>query len=136
MAAAQTNEAGPSSCPTNRLYVPSSVRSQVLQWGHSSQLSGHPGSRRTQAFVSRRFWWSSMKEDISDFVQACAVCAQNKTSTRPPAGLLQPLSVPKRSWSHISHVFFLSQVCPHQIVTPQSSSFPYLISLLPKKQPI
>lgn len=100
--AAQSGEAGPSQCPGNRLYVPYSVRPQVLQWGHSTQLSCHPGSRRTQAFIGRRFWWPSMKEDIRSFVQSCPVCARNKTSTRPPAGLLQPLSVPQRPWSHIS----------------------------------
>lgn len=49
--AAQAEEAGPSQCPTNHLYVPSSVCSQVLQWGHSTQLSCHPRPRRTQGFI-------------------------------------------------------------------------------------
>ena len=49
MTAAQVNEAGPSQCPNNRLYVPSAVRPQVLQWGHSTQLSGHPGSKPSSA---------------------------------------------------------------------------------------
>ncbi len=33
---------------------------------------------------------------------ACSVCARGKTSNRPPEGLLQPLSVPPRPWSHIA----------------------------------
>ncbi len=33
---------------------------------------------------------------------ACSVCARGKTSNRPPEGLLQPLSVPSRPWSHIA----------------------------------
>ncbi len=36
------------------------------------------------------------------FCLACSVCAVSKTSNRPSAGLLQPLSVPSRPWSHIS----------------------------------
>ncbi|KAG5857310.1 hypothetical protein ANANG_G00018100, partial [Anguilla anguilla] len=32
----------PSNVPPNLLFVPKSVRSQVLQWGHSSQLTCHP----------------------------------------------------------------------------------------------
>lgn len=32
---------------------------------------------------------------------ACSVCATGKTSNRPPDGLLQPLPVPSRPWSHI-----------------------------------
>ncbi len=43
-----------------------------------------------------------MARDTRDFVLACSFCASCKTSNRPPAGLLQPLSVPSRPWSHIS----------------------------------
>ena len=35
----QADHPGPSACPVNRLYVPVNLRSQVLQWGHSSHLS-------------------------------------------------------------------------------------------------
>ncbi|KAG5281322.1 hypothetical protein AALO_G00069940 [Alosa alosa] len=100
--AAQGHEPTPSQCHPNLLFVPTSVRSQVLQWGHSSCLSCHPGSNRTLSFIARRFWWPTLREDTNTFVATCSICAQNKTSTRPPAGLLQPLPVPKRPWSHIS----------------------------------
>uniref|UniRef100_A0A3Q2NMV8 Integrase catalytic domain-containing protein n=1 Tax=Fundulus heteroclitus TaxID=8078 RepID=A0A3Q2NMV8_FUNHE len=43
-----------------------------------------------------------MSRDIKDFVLSCPVCAQNKPSNRQPAGLLQPLPVPERPWSHIA----------------------------------
>ncbi|KAL2077728.1 hypothetical protein ACEWY4_027232 [Coilia grayii] len=99
---AQTSAATPSLCPVSCLFVPVSARSQVLQWGHSSRLSCHPGTRRTASFIRRRFWWPSLGKDVHEFVSSCPVCAQNKTSTRPPPGLLQPLSVPRRPWSHIS----------------------------------
>ncbi len=33
---------------------------------------------------------------------ACSVCAQNKTSNKPPIGLLRPLPIPTRPWSHIA----------------------------------
>lgn len=32
---------------------------------------------------------------------ACSICAQSKSSTWQPAGLLQPLTIPKWPWSHI-----------------------------------
>ncbi|XP_051937775.1 uncharacterized protein LOC127611329, partial [Hippocampus zosterae] len=38
----------------------------------------------------------------TDFVSACTSCACGKSSRRPPAGLLQPLPVPPRPWSHIA----------------------------------
>ncbi len=43
-----------------------------------------------------------MARDIREFVLASSVCARGKTSNRPPEGLLQPLSVPSRPWSHIA----------------------------------
>ncbi len=54
-----------------------------------------------------------MARDIQLFVLACSVCAISKTSNRPPAGLLQPLSVPSRPWSHIS-LDFVTGLPPSQ----------------------
>lgn len=73
-----------------------------MQWGHYSRLSCHPGAGRTESFISRRFWWPSMGRAIRKFVSNCPVCIQNKRSTQRPSGLLQPLSIPKRPWSHIA----------------------------------
>ena len=61
---AQQAEPGP------RLFVPESVRSQVLLWGHTSQFTCHPGYQRTLSFLSGRFWWPSMRADVRGFVAA------------------------------------------------------------------
>ena len=92
----------PGGGPRNRLFVPTSVRSRVLQWGHSSRFACHPGAVRTVEFIRRRFWWPSLEADVREFVAACDICARSKASHRPPAGLLHPLPVPGRPWSHIS----------------------------------
>uniref|UniRef100_A0A3B3INX7 Gypsy retrotransposon integrase-like protein 1 n=1 Tax=Oryzias latipes TaxID=8090 RepID=A0A3B3INX7_ORYLA len=94
--------ASPAALPPNRLFVPPELRSEVLQWGHSSLLSCHPGVKRTLFRVTERFWWPDMKKDVSEFVSACSVCAQQKSSNAPPAGLLLPLPIPQRPWSEIS----------------------------------
>ncbi len=75
------------------------------QWGHSSKLACHPGATRTCMLIKQRFWWPSVARDARLFVSACPVCAAGKGSNRPPAGLLQPLSVPSRPWSHIAMDF-------------------------------
>ena len=93
---------GPSACPADRLFVPENLRSQVLQWGHNSRLACHPGSTRTCNLFSQRFWWPSLRRDVREFIRACPTCNQNKSSNQPPAGLLQPLPVPSRPWSHVS----------------------------------
>ena len=92
----------PEGCPQGRLFVPPPVRSPVLQWGHSSRVACHPGVHRTLALLQQRFWWPSMSADTREFVAACSVCARNKSSHRAPAGLLRPLPIPHRPWSHIA----------------------------------
>ncbi|XP_050924947.1 uncharacterized protein LOC108874699 [Lates calcarifer] len=92
----------PEGGPPNRLFVPEPVRSPVLQWGHSSKVACHPGFHRTLALLRQRFWWPSMSADTKEFVSACSVCARNKSSHRAPAGLLRPLPIPHRPWSHIA----------------------------------
>ena len=43
-----------------------------------------------------------MEKEVSEYMAACPVCARNKVSRYPPAGLLCPLPVPHRPWSDIS----------------------------------
>ena len=37
----------PPGCPPNRLFVPEGLRSNVIQWGHCSNVACHPGVNRT-----------------------------------------------------------------------------------------
>ncbi|TKS65860.1 Retrovirus-related Pol polyprotein [Collichthys lucidus] len=71
---------GPCTCPPDSLFVPETLRSQVIQWGHDSRLACHPGVTRTIHLISQRFWWPSLRRDVYDFVKACPTCNQNKTS--------------------------------------------------------
>ncbi len=92
----------PARAPEGTLCVPEVVRSTVLRWGHSSKLMAHPGVRGTLAAISQRFWWPTRERDVRRFVASCQVCAQTKSSNSPPAGLLRPLPIPSRPWSHIA----------------------------------
>ena len=98
---ALNNDPGPD-VPAGLLFVPRSARSQVLQWGHSSRLAVHPGSSRTLEFLQRRFWWPEMKKDVQTFVASCPNCVQGKDPRQRAQGLLHPLPIPRRPWSHIS----------------------------------
>lgn len=103
----------PDGCPPGRLYVPPDARSSVLTWGHTSRVACHPGIHRTLRLIQQRFWWPSMGADVRTFIAACSVCARGKASHRPPAGLLQPLPIPHRPWSHIS-VDFVTGLPPSE----------------------
>ena len=43
--------------------------------------------------------------DIQNFISACSVCAQAKVTHQTHQGLLQPLPIPHRLWSHIALYF-------------------------------
>ena len=92
----------PPNTPPNRTYVPQEVRSAVLEWAHSSSFACNPGVRRTLALLCRKFWWKTIHKDTEEFVASCPVCARAKANSQKPQGLLQPLSVPHRPWSHIA----------------------------------
>ena len=48
-----------------------------------------------------------------EHVSSCQICARNKTTNCPPSGLLQPLEVPGKPWSHIS-LDFVTGLPPSQ----------------------
>ncbi|KAI5085992.1 hypothetical protein C0J45_23069, partial [Silurus meridionalis] len=95
----------PEGCPTGLLFVPEGLRPGVLQWCHNSLFFCHPGQPRTLSLVKARFWWPSVVKDTRDFVAACPDCAQHKNPRGRPHGLLRPLPIPKRPWSHIAMDF-------------------------------
>ncbi|KAL0146514.1 hypothetical protein M9458_058145 [Cirrhinus mrigala] len=92
----------PVDCPTNLTYVPVHLRSRVLSEVHSTPSSGHPGIEATIELLHNRFWWQSLRSDTITFIKNCSVCNTSKTPRQLPAGLLQPLPVPNRPWSHIA----------------------------------
>ncbi|KAK3553203.1 hypothetical protein QTP86_031797 [Hemibagrus guttatus] len=106
---AHTDEPPPAGCPSTKLFVPLHFRQQVMQWVHEAPSSGHPGIRRSTQLVRNRFWWPSLGSDVEEYVRSCPTCAQARTSRLLPEGLLEPLSIPRRPWSHLS-VDFLTDL--------------------------
>lgn len=49
---AQQEDTDPGFGPKDCLFIPTSIRSQVVQWGHSSKLICHPGVNQILAFLS------------------------------------------------------------------------------------
>ena len=51
-----------------RLYVPSSVRAELLAEGHRSQFAIHPGTTKMYRNLRRHFWWPRMKMHVATYV--------------------------------------------------------------------
>ena len=86
---AQQNQPDSGNGPSNALFVPDCVCSDVFQWGHSTHLPCHPGMNRTLAFLHQRFWWPTMERDVREFVN-CSLPVRFVLRTKPP---LNPLPV-------------------------------------------
>ena len=81
-----------------RIPASSSIRLKILQECHDVPLSGHVGSQKTIANVTRRFVWPKVHEEVREYVSTCVPCQMNKPSTQLPIGLLQPLAIPEGPW--------------------------------------
>lgn len=59
-------------------------------------------------FVSKRFYWPGMKEDITHYVKTCVTSQSNQASYQKQAGLLKPLPIPNGPWECVSMDFITS----------------------------
>ncbi|KAL0168516.1 hypothetical protein M9458_036738, partial [Cirrhinus mrigala] len=110
---AHTQDPPPANCLRDLTYVPATLRQRVLSEVHATPSSGHPGIEATIHFLRNRYWWPALRTDTITFIKHCVICNTSKTSHQLPAGLLQPLPIPKRPWSHIA-VDFVTDLPPSQ----------------------
>ena len=78
---------------------------QILREYHDGVMGGHSGILKTIKRIQQGFYWPKMKVDVKKYVAECSVCQQHKYSTLKPAGLLQPIELPKLIWSKVSMDF-------------------------------
>src|SRR5712671_33987 len=60
---------------------------EISGWVNEGLIMGHPGRDETIAQTRRNYWWPDMQAWITEYVQGCAICQQNKIithRTRPP----------------------------------------------------
>ena len=81
------------------------LRKMILEEGHRSNLSIHPGATKMYQDLKMMFWWPNMKREVSEFVYACLVCQKAKIGHQRPFGKLQPLEIPQWKWDNISMDF-------------------------------
>ncbi len=96
---AQNNDPPPPECLPDRTYVP---LNRVMQWVYNSPSSGHPGVTATIQLIFNHFWLPTLQLDVINFVHQCTICDISKSSHQHPPGLLQPLPVSRRPWTHIA----------------------------------
>jgi len=90
-----------------RVCIPSSrvLRKMLLDEGHKSRLSIHPGMTKMYKDLKATFWWTGMKTDVADYVASCLVCQKAKIEHQRSGGTLEPLEIPQWKWDSISMDF-------------------------------
>ncbi len=99
---ANSDQDVPPDCPEDKLFVPENLRNRTITLVHTSLSSGHPGINATIQLLQNRFWWPTLRKDTIVHVNRCQICNPQKPSRHLPAGLLHPLPIPERPWSHIA----------------------------------
>ena len=61
-----------------RVYVPPSLRRQLMFFYHFSRAGGHQGITRTYQRMAQHFWWTRMKADIQQYHAQCLTCMRRR----------------------------------------------------------
>jgi len=92
-------------CWKNRIYVPEGLRQRVIRSEHDSKVAGHFGRDRTMELLSRNFYWGNMERDVRKYCSECDICQRTKAPRHAKHGLLHPLELACKPWTHISTDF-------------------------------
>lgn len=78
---------------------------KLLQEYHTSAIGGHNGEYKTYLRLAEDWFWEGMRKSVTQFVQQCLICQQQKASHQQPSGLLQPLPISSHVWKDITMDF-------------------------------
>ncbi|XP_057248255.1 uncharacterized protein LOC130590229 [Beta vulgaris subsp. vulgaris] len=84
------------------------LKLKIMEEGHNSPYSMHPGGDKLYKDLKKNFWWARMKLDIAEFVSKCLTCQKVKSEHKRPQGKVQPLDVPGWKWDSISMDFVVA----------------------------
>ena len=69
------------------------LKKKILDEGHNTPHSVHPGGNKLYKDLRQTFLWSNMKQEVVDYVAKCLTCQRVKIEHQRPSGILQPLDV-------------------------------------------
>ena len=81
------------------------LRLKVLKAKHDHILAGHLGQAKTLQLVRREYTWPKLRDFVTNYVNSCNICSQNKPRHHKPYGALKQLPIPPRPWKSVSMDF-------------------------------
>ncbi|CAF1488885.1 unnamed protein product [Adineta steineri] len=77
------------------IYLPSSMRTEVLMSYHDHPTAGHFGSKRTWMKLRDCCYWPKMRGEIESYIRSCDKCAKFNIKRSKPPGKLNPIIPPE-----------------------------------------
>lgn len=89
------------------VYVPQSVRQDLVEDMHSLPAHGRQGVTKTMKRIKGHFFMPGLRKTIEAVVGECNVCLKTKASTHAPYSKLQSLKTPAMPWISIAFDFIV-----------------------------
>jgi len=86
-------------------YAPERTRARIMKLKHACKVAGHFGRYRTMELITRYYYWPNMEDEVRKFCNECDNCQRTKAPRHAKHGLLHPLEMPSKPWTHISTDF-------------------------------
>lgn len=90
----------------DRLYVPESLRTEILEEAHLRPCAMHPESTKMYHDLRSCYVWKRMKRDVAEYLSRSLSCQQIKAEHRRPG----PLPIPEWKWEHLTMDFVTGPV--------------------------
>jgi len=104
-------EPGPrvTKCPQTRMwlwdglvYVPTTLREELIQGHHEDQEGGHFGVERTAEKITWNYYFPGLYKTVQKVISKCDICKRTKHEGHTPYGHLQSITPPQRAWEGIA----------------------------------
>ena len=76
-----------------------SLQKRVLEWYHTTLL--HPGINRTEETIRQHLWWSTIRQDVLNYVSKCDTCQRFKKQKKK-YGHLPVKEAESEPWERLS----------------------------------
>ena len=60
--------------------VRSTLVAEILCLAHNEPFSGHQGVKKTLQRILQRFWWPTIKDDVTQYTHSCDVCVRKMSA--------------------------------------------------------
>jgi len=61
-----------------KMWVPETLREEVLRQAHDSVTSSHAGMQKTITKIRRNLFWPGLSKDVRDYIRSCDACKENR----------------------------------------------------------